>query len=85
MSTPMSLTTTSLTTTSSTATVRTVPTTVAIPLSKSAMWLVTATLLALAVYYFVGIEQGATSIFGSSSNVHEFVHDARHFIGFPCH
>jgi len=51
MSTPMSLTTTSLTTTSSTATVRTVPTTVAIPLSKSTVWLVTATLLALAVYY----------------------------------
>jgi len=62
-----------------------IPTTVVIPLSRAAVLLVTATLLALAVYYFVGIEQGATSVFGSSSNVHEFVHDARHFIGFPCH
>ncbi len=67
------------------ATPAAIPTTVVIPLSKAAVWLVTAALLALAVYYFVGIEQGATSIFGSSSNVHEFVHDARHFIGFPCH
>jgi cobalt transporter subunit CbtB len=71
--------------TASLTSVPAVPTTVVIPLSKAMVWLVTATLLALGVYYFVGIEQGATAIFGSNSNVHEFVHDARHFLGFPCH
>jgi hypothetical protein len=34
--------------------------------------------------YFVGVEQGALSIF-SGMQVHEFVHDARHLLGFPCH
>lgn len=34
--------------------------------------------------YLVGAEQGATSLIGGSS-VHEFAHDARHLLGFPCH
>jgi hypothetical protein len=62
-----------------------VTTPVALPLSKSVFWLVGAALLALAVYYFVGIDQGAVSVFGSDSHVHELVHDGRHLIGFPCH
>nr|WP_313950089.1 CbtB-domain containing protein [Frankia casuarinae] len=41
-------------------------------------------LLALLGLYFVGAEQGALSIFGGNY-VHEFVHDARHLLGFPCH
>jgi hypothetical protein len=41
--------------------------------------------LALLVYYFIGVDQGATSVFGNDMHVHEFVHDARHFLGFPCH
>ena len=41
--------------------------------------------LALLVLYFVGMDQGATSVFGSNTYVHEFVHDARHLLGFPCH
>jgi hypothetical protein len=56
-----------------------------LPVSRSSLWLVGTALLALAVYYFVGIDQGATSLFGSDTHIHEFVHDARHFIGFPCH
>ena len=51
----------------------------------AAAWLSGATLLALIIYYFVGIDQGAVSIFGDDMHVHEFVHDARHFLGFPCH
>ncbi len=43
------------------------------------------TLLALVVYYFVGYDQGAVSVFGSDTHVHEFLHDARHLLGFPCH
>ena len=45
----------------------------------------TLALLAVAVYYFIGVDQGATSVFGKSMVIHEFVHDARHFLGFPCH
>ena len=41
--------------------------------------------LALAVYYFVGVDEGMTSLFGKTMVVHEWVHDARHFLGFPCH
>ena len=30
------------------------------------------------------LDQGATSVM-SGDNVHEWVHDARHLLGFPCH
>jgi Probable cobalt transporter subunit (CbtB) len=53
--------------------------------ASAAMWLAGTTFLALLVLYFVGIDQGATSLFGNDSHVHEFVHDARHLLGFPCH
>ena len=43
------------------------------------------TLLALIAYYFVGFDQGAVSVFGSDTHIHEFLHDARHLLGFPCH
>ncbi|MGA4787440.1 CbtB domain-containing protein [Nocardia sp. AB354] len=43
------------------------------------------TLVALLALYFIGIDQGAVSIFGDDMHVHEFVHDARHFLGYPCH
>jgi hypothetical protein len=62
-----------------------VPTPVVVPVSRAVMWLVGATLVALAVYYFIGVDQGAHSVFGNDAHVHEFVHDARHFLGFPCH
>jgi len=59
----------------------------AFPLSvpTTMLWLVGTTVLALLAYYFIGVDQGAVSIFGSDMHVHEFVHDARHFLGFPCH
>ncbi|WP_433078669.1 CbtB domain-containing protein [Dactylosporangium sp. CA-052675] len=56
-----------------------------LPVSRSLVWLGGTALLALLLYYFIGIDQGAVSIFGSDSHVHEFVHDGRHFLGFPCH
>jgi hypothetical protein len=62
-----------------------VPRAVDISAASAALWLSATVVLALLVYYFVGIDQGATSIFGSDTHVHEFVHDARHFLGFPCH
>jgi hypothetical protein len=41
--------------------------------------------LALAAYYFVGVDEGMTSVFGRTMVIHEWVHDSRHFLGFPCH
>lgn len=43
-----------------------------------------AGLLLMLVVYFVGAEEGAASLVGGSA-VHDFVHDARHLLGFPCH
>ncbi|MEA2369721.1 MAG: hypothetical protein QOH12_115 [Solirubrobacteraceae bacterium] len=45
---------------------------------------VLAGVLMLMLLYFVGAEEGATSIIGGHY-VHELVHDARHLLGFPCH
>ncbi len=53
--------------------------------ASAALWLAATTFLALLALYFVGVDQGAVSLFGSDSHVHEFVHDARHLLGFPCH
>jgi hypothetical protein len=59
------------------------------PLDLSAvsavLWLSLTAFLALLTLYFVGLDQGATSVFGGDTHVHEFVHDARHLLGFPCH
>ncbi|CAA9472186.1 MAG: hypothetical protein AVDCRST_MAG53-1393 [uncultured Solirubrobacteraceae bacterium] len=41
-------------------------------------------LLLTLVVYFVGADEGAASLVGGGT-VHEFVHDARHLLGFPCH
>ncbi|NKY87356.1 CbtB domain-containing protein [Nocardia veterana] len=58
---------------------------VRLSIPTTALRLAGTTIVALLAYYFVGIDQGAVSIFGSDMHVHEFVHDARHFLGFPCH
>jgi hypothetical protein len=53
--------------------------------TKAAVWLSLTAFLALVVLYFIGVDQGATSVFGDNMYIHEFVHDARHLLGFPCH
>jgi hypothetical protein len=53
--------------------------------ASAALWLAATVFLALLAVYFVGVDQGAVSLFGSDAHVHEFVHDARHLLGFPCH
>jgi hypothetical protein len=55
-----------------------------IPLRELLPWVVFGGLLLLLALYFVGAEQGATSLV-SGMYVHEFVHDGRHLLGFPCH
>lgn len=52
---------------------------------SSALWLTSTVVFALIAYYFLGYDQGAVSVFGADTHVHEFVHDARHLLGFPCH
>lgn len=53
--------------------------------TRAAVWLSATAFLALLVLYFLGFDQGATSVFGDNTAIHEFVHDARHLLGFPCH
>lgn len=53
--------------------------------ARAALWLAATAVLALILLYFIGMDQGATSVFGANTYVHEFVHDARHLLGYPCH
>jgi hypothetical protein len=57
---------------------------VAIPLGELLPWAILTILLAILAIYFVGAEEGATSLI-QGTNIHEFVHDGRHLLGFPCH
>jgi hypothetical protein len=56
----------------------------AIPLRQILPWALFAGLLFLLAMYFIGVEEGAMAVF-NGSYVHEFVHDGRHLLGFPCH
>ena len=56
----------------------------AIPLHEIVPYAIFFALIAVLALYFVGAEEGATSIFGGTF-VHELVHDGRHVLGFPCH
>lgn len=54
-----------------------------VPVREILPWAIFA-VQALLTIYFVGAEEGATSII-PGMYVHEFVHDGRHLLGFPCH
>jgi hypothetical protein len=56
----------------------------AIPLYDIVPYAIFFALIALLAIYFVGAEEGATSIFPGMT-LHEWVHDGRHLLGFPCH
>ncbi|MEU9106790.1 CbtB-domain containing protein [Streptomyces xanthophaeus] len=55
-----------------------------ISLSALAPWAVFVAVLTLVLLYFVGVEQGATAVF-EGETIHEWLHDGRHLLGFPCH
>lgn len=55
-----------------------------IPVRQILPWAVFAGLLFVLVMYFVSTEQGALALFDGTF-MHEFVHDGRHLLGFPCH
>jgi hypothetical protein len=57
---------------------------VAIPVRQIVPWAVFFGVMMLVLLYFVGAEQGATALL-SGAGIHEFVHDGRHLLGFPCH
>jgi Probable cobalt transporter subunit (CbtB) len=60
------------------------PVPVAIPARTVLPWAVFVGLLLMIAVFFIGAEQGALSLIGGDT-VHEFVHDGRHLLGFPCH
>jgi len=68
----------------SVATVMDIPLQVAIPVKRVLPWAILGGLVVVLAFYFVGAEQGAVHLF-NGMGVHEFVHDARHLLGFPCH
>ena len=55
-----------------------------IPLSQLAPWALLFGLLATLVIFFVSADQGAVSI-PAGNAIHEWVHDGRHLLGYPCH
>jgi hypothetical protein len=55
-----------------------------IPFAELAPWALFFGLLATLVLFFVSTDQGAISLL-SGTAIHEFVHDGRHLLGYPCH
>jgi len=55
-----------------------------IPLRELAPWALFFGLLALIALFFISADQGAISL-PAGTLLHEFVHDGRHLLGYPCH
>ena len=55
-----------------------------IPVAELAPWALFFGLLAVLAIFFISADQGAISI-PSGTAVHEWVHDGRHLLGYPCH
>ncbi len=55
-----------------------------IPLRELVPWALFFGVVALLVIFFVSANQGAISI-PSGTMIHEWVHDGRHLLGYPCH
>lgn len=55
-----------------------------IPIRQILPWALFFGVLALVVLFFVSADQGAVSI-PAGNAVHEWVHDGRHLLGYPCH
>jgi hypothetical protein len=60
------------------------PTPLSLPVRELLPWAVFVGALMIVLLYFIGAEEGATSLI-AGERVHEFVHDGRHLLGFPCH
>ncbi len=60
------------------------PSDLAIPVRELAPWLVLGALFAMSVLVLISSVQGAITI-PEGTAIHEWVHDGRHLLGFPCH
>jgi hypothetical protein len=60
------------------------PTVAPIPLRELTPWAIFGGVVLLLLLYLVGLDEGATTVV-SGSMLHEFLHDGRHLLGFPCH
>ncbi|WP_019819157.1 CbtB domain-containing protein [Saccharomonospora saliphila] len=69
----------------SSARVATAPTPLRIPVREVVPWALLAGVLALAALFFVSTEAGAVELLSTDGLVHEFLHDGRHLLAFPCH
>lgn len=56
----------------------------AIPVRELLPWAIFGGLIMLLAIYFEDAGEGPTPII-QGMQVHEFVHDGRHLLGFPCH
>jgi len=63
---------------------RAIPAPVAIPMREWLPWAIFAGVVLLAMLYIVGFAQGMTGLM-SGNAIHEWIHDSRHLLGFPCH
>jgi hypothetical protein len=55
-----------------------------IPLAELAPWALFFGLLAVLALFFISADQGAISL-PAGNAIHEWVHDGRHLLGYPCH
>jgi hypothetical protein len=55
----------------------------AVSLREAWPWMILGVAL-LALIYLVGVDEGAASVVPGRW-LHEWVHDGRHLLGFPCH
>lgn len=55
-----------------------------IPLGELAPWALFFGLLGTLVLFFISADQGAVSL-PAGTAIHEWVHDGRHLLGYPCH
>ncbi len=56
----------------------------AIPVRHLAPYAIFFGAVMFVLLYFVGSEQGALALIGGNA-IHEFIHDGRHLLAFPCH
>ena len=55
-----------------------------IPIGQLAPWAAFVFLAASIVLFFISTDQGIVSI-PAGNAIHEWVHDGRHLLGYPCH
>jgi hypothetical protein len=55
-----------------------------VPVGQLLPWALLFGLLGAIVIFFISADQGAISI-PSGTAIHEWVHDGRHLLGYPCH